>query len=122
MNLSFPGSGSVYSVTIKPSTRSARSIAVSSVLKLWRPGGHREPLIWLRPTAALGSCPTFPSRLAHPHALCRRACDFELNEGAQFSKTRAGFLAAIGMTRRRIASTHGLSPRCAQLDLTAREA
>src|SRR6266705_720123 len=53
MNLSFPGSGSVYSVTIKPSTRSARSIAVTSVLKLWRPGGRSEPPIWLRPAAAL---------------------------------------------------------------------
>ena len=41
--MSFPGSGSVYSVTIKPSTRSARSIAVTSVLKLWRHGGRREP-------------------------------------------------------------------------------
>src|SRR5439155_12206492 len=41
-------------VTVKPSTRSARSIAVTSVLKLWRHRGRREPPIWLRPTAALG--------------------------------------------------------------------
>src|SRR5437763_246641 len=52
--MSFPGGGSVYSVTIKPSTRSARSIAVTSVLKLWRYGGRGEPPIRLRPTAALG--------------------------------------------------------------------
>ena len=55
INMSFPGSGSVYSMTIKPSTRSARSIAVTSVLKLWRHGGRKEPPIWLRPTAGLGS-------------------------------------------------------------------
>ena len=47
--MSFPGNGSVYSVTVKPSTRSARSISVTSVLKLWRHGGRREPPIWLRP-------------------------------------------------------------------------
>jgi len=36
-------------VTIKPSTRSARRVAVTSVLKLWSYGGRREPPIWLRP-------------------------------------------------------------------------
>src|SRR5438552_9934074 len=41
-------------VTVKPSTRSAQSIAVTSVLKLWRHGGRREPPNWLRPRAALG--------------------------------------------------------------------
>src|SRR5213078_1284199 len=51
--MSSPGSGSVYSVTIKPSRRSARRIAVTSVLKLWRHGGRREPPNWLRPRAAL---------------------------------------------------------------------
>src|SRR5881392_1892073 len=36
------GSGSVYSATVKLSTRSARSISVTSGLKLWRHGGRRE--------------------------------------------------------------------------------
>src|SRR2546430_4576758 len=44
--------GSVYSATIKPSTRSARSISVTSVLKLWRHRGRREPPL----VAALPLC------------------------------------------------------------------
>src|SRR2546426_3926368 len=44
-----PGRGSVYSATIKPSTRSARSISVNSVLRLWRHGGRREPPIGCGP-------------------------------------------------------------------------
>src|SRR5438445_13042689 len=68
--MSIPGSGSVYSVTIKPSTRSARSIAVTSVLNLWRPGGRREPPIWLRPTAALGDRRLRQTEQPVPHLRC----------------------------------------------------
>src|SRR5438876_12115286 len=66
--MSSPGSGSVYSVTIKPSTRSARSIAVTSVLKLWRHGGRRDPPIWLRPAAALRGIGLEVSDLRFPTA------------------------------------------------------
>src|SRR2546427_2079370 len=53
INVSSPGNGSVYSAALKPSTLSARSISGTFVLKLWRHGGHGEPLHWLRLTAAL---------------------------------------------------------------------
>src|SRR2546427_141566 len=51
-NMSSPGSGSVYSPTVKPSTRSARSISATSVLKLCRHGDRREPPV--------GCCPRPP--------------------------------------------------------------
>src|SRR5439155_21255821 len=62
-----------YSVTIKPSTRSARSIAVTSVLKLWRYGGRREPPIRLRPTARAshGDLPTKSCRISHKDGVSR---------------------------------------------------
>src|SRR5437899_5219483 len=53
INVSSPGNGCVYSATLRPSTLSARSISGTFVLKLWRHGGHGEPLHWLRLTAAL---------------------------------------------------------------------
>src|SRR5207249_3787030 len=49
-----PTPGSVYSVAIKPSTRSARSISVTSVLKRWRHGGLRERPIGCSPKSRLG--------------------------------------------------------------------
>src|SRR5437764_15119481 len=47
--MSSPASGSVYSATVKPSTRSARSISATSVLKLWKHRGRREPPIGCGP-------------------------------------------------------------------------
>ena len=63
----------MYSVTIKPSTRSAQSIAVTSVLKLWRYGGRREPPIRLRPTAraSRGDLPTKSCLISHKDGVSR---------------------------------------------------
>ena len=59
INVSSPSSGFVYFVAIKASTRSARSISVTSVLKA--PKSPRESL-WLRPTVAPRPCRNPPRR------------------------------------------------------------